>query len=114
MKSIKNNAELKSLMNSQDLIVLDFYADWCGPCQQLLPRLEQLEKENSDVTFVKVNVDQSRELAQDFGIRSIPTLVMISDGKITDKLTGLHSNEQIRQYLGELRQTQTANRAQLN
>ena len=62
-------------------IILDFYADWCAPCRMLGPVLEQIAEENADIKVVKVNVDENQGLAQDFGVRGIPALFVLKDGK---------------------------------
>jgi len=62
-------------------IILDFYADWCTPCRMLGPVLEQIAEENADIKVVKVNVDENQGLAQDFGVRGIPALFVLKDGK---------------------------------
>ncbi len=72
---------VEEVMNSDKLVLIDFYADWCGPCKSMAPTLEQFAAENPDVKVVKINIDKSPELMQAFGVRSIPTLVTIKDGK---------------------------------
>lgn len=62
-------------------VLLDFYADWCAPCRMLGPVLEQIAEENDDIKVVKVNVDENQQLAQDFGVRGIPALFVLKDGK---------------------------------
>lgn len=62
------------------LSVVDFYADWCGPCKMIGPILEQVSEERDDVKIVKVNVDENRELSMEYGVRNIPTLLILKDG----------------------------------
>jgi len=62
-------------------VLLDFYADWCAPCRMLGPVLEQIAEENEDIKVVKVNVDENQQLAQDFGVRGIPALFVLKEGK---------------------------------
>ena len=69
-------------------VVVDFYADWCGPCKLLGPVLEKISKSYPDITFVKVNVDDNEQLAADFGIMSIPAVFMLKDGKPVNKFVG--------------------------
>ena len=66
---------------AEGLVVLDFYADWCAPCRMLGPVLEQIAEENADIKVVKVNVDENQTLAGDFGVRGIPALFVLRDGK---------------------------------
>ena len=71
-------------------VVADFYATWCGPCRQLSPMLDRLAGGYTDhIKFVKINVDESPGLAQNFQVRAIPTLIFFKDGKVADRLTGL-------------------------
>ena len=70
-------------------VIVDFYADWCGPCQAMAPVLDQLSKEyDGKVKFVKVDTDDNQELAGQFGIMSIPTMMFFSKGKVEDMLVG--------------------------
>ncbi len=68
--------------------LVDFYADWCGPCKMLAPIIEQVANEVSDITVGKVNVDESGELAAEFGISSIPTMIIFKDGVEVKRLVG--------------------------
>lgn len=76
-------------------IILDIYATWCGPCQQMNPTLEELEKELGDVyTFAKLNVDEAREISiKEYGVTSVPTFVFIKNGVVKGKETGYMSKE---------------------
>lgn len=85
----------KEVLNHGYLIVMDFWADWCGPCKMLSPVVDELCKEISDVKFVKVNVDQNQELASMFGITNIPALVFLKANTITDILVGYRPKEEL-------------------
>ena len=83
--SIDNFNEVEK---SEKRVLIDFYADWCGPCRMVGPVIEEIAKERPDILVVKVNVDRERELAQKFGVLSIPTLVVMQDGIIAHKSSG--------------------------
>lgn len=103
MKTIENNKDYDNLMKQGKPVLLDFYADWCGPCQALLPTVEKLSIEyDGKVEIQKVNVDQNRELAAKYGVRSIPALFFIKDEKIVDKTNGLQSEAALRKKLDAL------------
>ena len=79
----------KEVVHSDLPVLVDFYADWCGPCKMIAPTIEQLSKEYAGkAKFVKVNTDDNQELAQQFGIMSIPTVMFFSKGKVEDIIVG--------------------------
>ena len=99
LKVDKNN--FSELKNSDKSVLLDFYADWCGPCQMLAPIVHEIAEEYPQYVVGKVNVDTEAELAQAFSVVSIPMLVVIKDGKITAKEVGFRSKEDILDMLEE-------------
>lgn len=102
MKAIKNIEEYNLTINQDKPVLLDFYADWCGPCQVLLPVVEKLAaKYEGDVIIKKVNVDQNPALAQQFKVRSIPALFIIKDKEIQERLVGLQSEHRLDKLLQE-------------
>ena len=96
----KDNFE-KSIANGVALV--DFWASWCGPCKMQLPIIEEFSSEmDGKATVGKVNVDEQLELAQSFGIQSIPTLILFKDGKPVKKLVGLHSKESLYEEVNQV------------
>ncbi|MHB8902629.1 MAG: thioredoxin [Thermoguttaceae bacterium] len=80
-------------------VLVDFYADWCGPCKQLAPVLDRVAQNLTGGQIVKVNVDHSPELASRYGVQSIPTLLVFDDGQVVKRSVGLHSEEEVRRLL---------------
>lgn len=85
---INKNDELNKVIQENKYVVLDFYADWCGPCKALAPIIQDLSKELGDVTFIKIDVDHAQELRESFKISSIPTLVYFKNGQEVNKTFG--------------------------
>ena len=83
----KNNFQ-NEVMNSEKPVLLDFWAPWCGPCRMVVPIVEEIARERKDIKVGKVNVDEQPELASRFGVMSIPTLVVMKDGKIVNQAMG--------------------------
>ena len=89
----KNNFDL--VKNSEKKVLIDFYADWCGPCKMVSPFVDQIAEENPQYLVAKINVDEEPELAAAFGVSSIPTLVVMKDGQILNQSMGARPKAQI-------------------
>lgn len=95
MNITKENFEAE-VMNSDRPVLIDFWAPWCGPCRMLSPTISEIAEEYGEkVKVCKVNVDEQGELASSFGVMSIPTLVVIKEGKVVNSVTGVRPKDQI-------------------
>lgn len=96
---ITNQNFESAVINSEKLVLLDFWASWCGPCRMVSPLVDEIAQENPQFLVGKVNVDEEPELAQKFGIMSIPTLVVMKGGKIVRQVTGARPKAQLLELL---------------
>lgn len=90
-----NSSNFESVKSSSKTVLLDFYADWCGPCHMLSPTIDEIASEREDIIVGKVNCDESPELAQAFGVVSIPMLVVLKDGKVVNQSVGVRPKDAI-------------------
>ena len=97
--NISTNNFQKEVMNSDKPVLLDFWAPWCGPCRMVVPIIEEIAEERSDIKVGKINVDEQPELAGKFGIMTIPTLVVMKNGEIVKQVSGARSNNAILEML---------------
>ncbi len=95
MNEVNYNNFKQNVIDKNGVVLVDFYADWCGPCQMMAPVLKEVESENADVSIVKVNVDNSPELAGVYGVMSIPTLIVFKDGKPVSQNIGYCPKEKV-------------------
>jgi len=95
-------SDWQTLKTSAKPVFVDFWAEWCSPCRMLEPTLEKLaESYGNEITFAKVNVDELPELANEFGIRSIPTLLLLRDGNIVERLIGVRPRQELARVLDQ-------------
>jgi len=92
---INQNNFQSEVIHSDKPVLLDFWAPWCGPCRMVVPIVDEIARERSDIKVGKVNVDEQPELAGQFGIMSIPTLVVMKNGKIVNQAMGARPKQQI-------------------
>lgn len=86
IKVNKNNFD--EIKNSEKRVLLDFYADWCGPCKMVSPIIDEIAEENPQYVIGKINVDENPELAMEFGVSTIPNLVIMEGGKVINQIAG--------------------------
>ena len=80
-------------------VLVDFYAEWCGPCKMIAPLLEEISEERTDIKIIKVNVDEFSDLAQKYGIMSIPTMIIFNNGKEVNKSIGFMPKDEILNFI---------------
>lgn len=85
----------EEVIKSEKTVLVDFWATWCGPCRMLAPVIEEISEERTDIKVCKVDVDEEPELAAEYGIQSIPTLIVFKDGKAVNKSIGVRPKDDI-------------------
>lgn len=90
-----NKENFNAIQTSEKTVLLDFYADWCGPCRMVSPIVDEIAEQNPQYLVGKINVDEQPDLAAAFGVASIPTLVVMKDGKIVNQVAGARPKAQI-------------------
>ena len=90
----KENFE-KEVLKSDKPVLVDFFATWCGPCKMLMPTIDEIASERADIKVGKVDVDENMELAKEYKVFSVPTLIAFKDGKVLKQMVGVQSKEQI-------------------
>ncbi len=98
--TVTNENFEQEVLNTDKPVVIDVYASWCGPCQQMEPVFDELEKELRDsYKFVKLNVDEGRDLSIKYGVSSVPTFIFIKDKKVLGKETGYMNKEDLKEKI---------------
>ena len=93
--SVNRNNFNQEVLNSDKPVLMDFWAPWCGPCRMVVPLVDEIAKERTDIKVEKINVADEQELAMQIGVMSIPTLVVMKNGKIVNQVTGARPKAQI-------------------
>ena len=89
----------EEVLNSTKTVVIDFYATWCGPCKMYTPIVEEFAEENEDIKVVKIDIDETQDIAFEYNVMSIPTTIIIKDGKEVDRAVGIISKEILSQMV---------------
>lgn len=89
----------QQVLQSDKPVIVDFYADWCGPCKRLAPIFQELSEEVDSASFVKVNIEDEPDLAAKYSVQSIPTLILFKDGKPADRVMGLMPKDELRKVV---------------
>jgi thioredoxin len=101
MKNVTGE-ELKKIIAENEVVLVDYYAEWCGPCKQLIPRLELLESEYANTVFAKVDVDANMEYAKELGVRSVPTVMVLKNGEVIHRSSGANTPEYYKEILNKV------------
>lgn len=96
---IKEEEFERKVLKSKKKVLVDFYAEWCGPCRMLSPVVEEVASETEEVEFYKINVDNAEEVSRKYGVMSIPTLIIFQDGKVVNNSVGLKSKNELKEFL---------------
>ncbi|WP_286269960.1 thioredoxin [Thalassotalea hakodatensis] len=99
VKEITSEDFQQQVLTFKGKVLVDFYAPWCGPCKMIAPVLEQVANENSALKIVKVNADEAPELMAQYGVRGIPTLLLLNDGELVDRKVGAASVQQVTEFV---------------
>ena len=97
---VRSGDDLEGIVATEDVVLADFYADWCGPCRMLEPVVKSLAAE-TDATVAKVDIDEQRGLAGEYAVRSVPTMVLFADGEPVERLVGLRSEAELTELVEE-------------
>ena len=92
----------KEVLKENKVVLVDLYADWCGPCKMLSPTVESIANEESAVKVGKLNVDANSDLASEYGVQSIPTLLFFKDGELKERTVGVQTKAQIKEVLNKI------------
>ena len=98
MKEIQSQQELDQVLKDNENVIVDFWAQWCGPCKMLAPALERVQEEVNNTLIVKVNIDDVADIPEKYGVRSIPTLLKVKNGLIDSQKIGNRSLKELKEW----------------
>lgn len=102
IKQLTNKDDFKKVINTNDKVIIDFFATWCGPCKMLAPMLEETANKNQGWTILEVDVDQFKELAGEYQVQAVPTLIFIKNKKIIEKSMGFKPASEIQKIIDKI------------
>lgn len=96
-----NDKEFYEVLKNDSVTLVDFWAPWCGPCKMLAPVLDELDSELTNIEFTKINVDEHQEAAGEYGVMSIPTLLVVKNGEVLEELSGFRPKDALKEVLAK-------------
>lgn len=99
IKKIEKEEFEKEVLKNSKTVVVDFFATWCGPCQMLMPVLEEIAKERDNFDIIEIDVDEAQELAMEYDIEAVPTMIIFKNGTAIDRLGGYYPKEELEEEL---------------
>ncbi len=103
MAEIVNRKKFEELLKTKELVIVDFFATWCGPCQMFIPVFDKVSSEESNSTLVKVDIDQENELAMESGITGVPTIVAYKNGQEVGRFSGFRPLEELKNFIASFK-----------
>lgn len=102
VKQLTNKSDFEKVINSNDKVIIDFFATWCGPCKMLAPMLDETASKNQGWTILEINIDQFKELAGKYNVQAVPTLLFIKNKKIIETSVGFKPADQIQKIIDKI------------
>ena len=99
IKKIEKEDFEKEVLKNSKMVVVDFFATWCGPCQMLMPVLEEISKERDDFDIIEIDVDKAQDLAMQYDIEAVPTMIIFKNGTAIDRIGGYYAKDELEEEL---------------